>query len=299
MAGYGTGTLTLTPDGLAPMETDTDLAMAAAGARGVVRTPPADGGLELAVLSDVLMVRTTTDRVNGVSGASGNLAATEADVTRLRLGLEGAWHGGFLTPSLVPTFEIGVRHDGGDAETGFGSDIGAGFIWTNPVRGIRAAFHARGLLSHEDGAFRERGVAGSLSWDPDPATARGWSLNVAQTMGAQATGGMNALLSPETTRVFGIDDTDISSNSSNDDDLDRRQLEANLGYGFALFGSRYTGTPALGLGLSEDSRETVLGWRLEESRSSGLVFGLDMEGRRSESGSAGPGTDSGWDSAGS
>ena len=183
----------------------------------------------------------------------------------------------------MPTFGIGVRHDGGDAETGFGTDIGAGFTWTNPVMGIRAAFHARGLLSHEDGAFRERGVAGTLSWNPDPATDRGWSFDLAQALGAQATGGMDALLNSGTTRVFDI------GNSTNDDDLDRRRLEVNLGYGFALFGGRYTGTPVLGLGLWEDRRETVLGWRLAESRSSGQVFGLHMEGRRNESGDGEPG----------
>ena len=83
--------------------------------------------------------------------------------------------------------------------------------------------------------------------------------------------------------------TDHSINSTNDDDLDRRRLEADLGYGFAMFDGRYTGTPVLGLGLSEDSRETVLGWRLEESRSSGMVFGLDVEARRSESVDGEPG----------
>ena len=44
----------------------------------------------------------------------------------------------------------------------------------------------------------------------------------------------------------------------------------------------YTGTSALGLRLSGGSRETVLGWRLSESRNSGLMFSLDVEGRRSE-----------------
>ena len=166
VTGYGTGALTLTPEGLAPFETDTDLAMVSMGGRGVVRTPPADGGLELAIRSDALMVRTTTHRINGVSGTNGNLAATKSDVTRLRLGLEGAWHGGFLTPFLVPTFEIGVRHDGGDAETGFGTDIGMGFTWTNPARGIRAEFHARGLLSHEDDGVPRAGPVGGLVLGP-------------------------------------------------------------------------------------------------------------------------------------
>ena len=163
--------------------------------------------------------------------------------------------------------------------------------WASPGRtrraGIGAEFHARGLLSHEDGEFRERGLSGALFWDPDPDSDLGWSFNLAQTMGAQATGGMDALLNPGTTRVFDIGNSSNTTNSTNDD-LDRRRLEANLGYGIPMFDGRYTGTPVLGLGMKEDGRETVLGWRLAESRSSGMVFGLDVEVRRSESGDGEP-----------
>ena len=56
VAGYGAGTLTLTPERGEPYETDMDLAMAAAGLRGVVVT--AEGGPELAVTSDAMAVRT-------------------------------------------------------------------------------------------------------------------------------------------------------------------------------------------------------------------------------------------------
>ena len=141
VAGYGAGSLTLTPKGgdgedEKPLETDLDLTMAAAGLRGVVVEAPADGGPELAVTSDALVVRTGSA---AISGGGGNLAAAEAEVTRLRLGLEGSYllrlgEEGTLTPRL----EIGVRHDGGVAETGFGSDIGAGLEWSDRKRGIEA-----------------------------------------------------------------------------------------------------------------------------------------------------------------
>ena len=140
----------------------------------MLREASGSGGLELAVTSDALAVRATTGEVR----ESGNLAGTTAEVTRLRLGLEGTWRGIVDGWTFVPGFEIGIRHDGGDAETGFGSDIGLGFIWTDPSRGIRADLRARGLLSHEDGEFRERGVAGTLSWDP--ASDRGWSFGLTQ-----------------------------------------------------------------------------------------------------------------------
>ena len=77
VAGYGAGTLTLTPEGQAPIETDLDLTMAALGGRSILAEAPAEGGLELSVTSDALVVRTTSDEVRG--GRS-SLAASEAGV---------------------------------------------------------------------------------------------------------------------------------------------------------------------------------------------------------------------------
>ena len=275
VAGYGAGTLTLTPEAHEPMETDLDLAMGAVGARGVLVKAPAEGGLELAAKSDALVVRTSSEEVreDGMS-----LEASEADVTRLRLGLEGTFRG-IATQGggrFEPGFELGVRHDGGDAERGFGADIGAGLAWTDPSRGIEAELRARGLLTHEAGGFRERGFAGAFAWDPAPSTERGPSFALRQTVGASASGGMDALLGPESARVLGAADDD-------GDELERRALEAKLGYGFAAFGERFTSTPSLGLSLTDTHRETVLGLRLAEARTGGLVFGLDVEGARRES----------------
>ncbi|MCY4003641.1 MAG: hypothetical protein OXF33_08050, partial [Rhodospirillales bacterium] len=66
------------PEGQAPIETDMDLMMAALGGRSILAEAPAEGDLELGVTSDALAVRTTSDEVRG------SLAASEADVTRLR-----------------------------------------------------------------------------------------------------------------------------------------------------------------------------------------------------------------------
>ena len=151
VADYGEGTVTLTPEGQGPLETDMNLMMGALGVRGVAVEAPADGGIELSVTSDAMMVRTSSEAVSGVDG---NLADATADVTRLRLGLEGAWRGlgtdGGST--FVPTLEVGLRHDGGDAETGFGVDVGGGLAWTDPGLRISAEVRARGMLSHEAGA---------------------------------------------------------------------------------------------------------------------------------------------------
>ena len=273
-AGYGEGTLTVEPEGEAALETDMDLAMASVGVRGVLVKAPAEGGAELAVKSDAMAVRTRSDAVRTDSG---NLAAAKADVTRLRVGLEGSrafrFAGG---ASLTPSVELGMRHDGGDAETGFGADIGAGLAWSDPARGLSADARARGLLTHEDGSFSERGFAGSLAWDPAPGSGRGPSLSFSQTVGAEASGGVEALLRPQTAQALEAADDDGSV-------LERRMLEAKAGYGFALFDGRYTGTPELGFGMTDAVREVVLGWRLAEETRTGLAFGLDVEGARQES----------------
>ncbi len=272
-AGYGSGTLTLTPEGQAPLETDMDLALAAAGVRGVVVAAPPDGGPELAVKTDALAVRTSSDAVTG--GAGGSLAAATADVTRVRLGLEGTWRGLALgTGTLAPRLEVGVRHDGGDAETGFGLDIGAGLAWSDPDSGIQAEASGRGLLTHESSGLGQRGFAGRLGWDPRPGTERGPSLTLTQTMGLSASGGADALLGRRT--LAGLAPHDDGEEFAN------RRFEMTLGYGFAVFGDEFTVTPGLGLGWSERVRETVLGLRLAEERIAGLVFGLDVEGARRE-----------------
>ncbi len=276
VVGYGTGTLTLTPEGQAPIETDMDLSMAAVGGRSVVVRSPADGGLELAATADAMVVQTASDEVRGSAGRS--LAASEAEVTRVRFGFDGTWRGIETEGggSLVPGFEIGVRQAGGDAETGFGADIGAGLAWSDPAHGIAADVIARGLLTHEDGSFREHGFAGSFAWDPAPSSDRGPRFTLSQTVGASATGGMDALFGPETAPA-------LDTANDEGDDLLQRRLETRFGYGFPLFGGRYTGTPEIGFGLTETGREYIHKWRLAEARSEGFVFGLDVEGTRRES----------------
>ena len=273
VAGLGRGSLTLKPGKGTRIETDMELAMGAVGLRGVLVEAPAEGGMEVAAKTDGMMVRTSSD---AASGTGGNIAAAEADVTRLRLGLQATWHGmdtggGTL---LTPSVEIGVRHDGGDAETGFGADIGAGLAWADPGSGLSADIRGRALLAHEADGFRERGFSASLGWDPEPATALGPSLTLTQTVGAASSGGAEALLGRGT----------MEGLAANDDGggLENRRLEAKLGYGFALFGGRYTGTPELGLGLSDAHRDYSLGWRMGLARSGRVSFELGLAATRRE-----------------
>ncbi len=262
VAGYGSGTLALMPEGNAAIETGLSLSMAAAGGRGVLVQAPADGGLELAAKADALLVRTASDAQHG---SMGSLAAETADVTRFRLGVEGTWRG---LDQFVPRFEIGVRHDGGDAETGLGADVGGGLSWTDASLGLQAEVRARGLLTREAGGFRERGFAGALSWDPTPASDLGPSISFRHAVGAEASGGVEALLRPETLRIADAAD-------DKGDGLGPRTFGAKFGYGFAMFGGHLTGSPELGLGWREGQLETTLGWRLSSAQTGAFELGFE------------------------
>ena len=281
-AGYGEGSLTLEPGDGPPIRTDLDLWMAAAGLRGVV-LDGGNEGLTLRAKTDAMIVQTSTDAVSGSGTGGGNLAAAEAEVTRLRLGLEGALPVRLADSSvLTPGFEIGVRHDGGDAETGYGADIGANLAWTDARRGLSAELRGRGLLSHEAKGFRERGLSGSFSWDP-VAGERGPRLSLTQTVGGAPSGGAEALLGRGT--LEGLAANDNGGGSRAGDDLKSRRLELKFGYGFAAFGDRFTWTPEAGVGLSETGRDYSLGWRLLRGGAGapdGGAFELSFGARRHE-----------------
>ncbi len=261
-AGYGEGTLTLMPDGQDAMRTDLDLWMAAAGLRGVL-VDGGEDGLTLAAKTDAMTVETSTDAAPG-------LAASEGGVTRLRLGLESTLpvrlaDGSVLTPSM----EIGVRHDGGDAETGFGVDIGGGLAWRDARRGIAAEFRGRGLLTHESKGFRDRGLAGSLNWEPVEG-GRGPRASLVKTFGGASSGGAEALLGRGTLEG-------LAANENGGDDLRTRRLEARFGYGFAAFGDGFTLTPEAAVGFTNVGRHYSLGWRLVRVERGSAIAGGSLQ----------------------
>ena len=266
MLGYGAGDLTLTMKGRdgAPdtrIDTDTGFHMAAAGARGVLVAAGDTGGFELAGRTDAQLVRTTSEKTKG-------LAATTADTSRLRLVLESSHRieleGG---QTLTPTLEVGLRHDGGDAETGAGIEAGGGVRYADPALGLTAQAKARTLIAHEDSDYREWGASGSVRIDPG-ASGRGLSLTLAPTWGA-ASGGADRLWSLRDARQFAANDAFDPAG----------RLDAEAGYGLGAFGGRGLMTPYAGLALSETGARawrTGVRWTLGP----GVAFGV--EGTRSE-----------------
>ena len=264
-AGHGTGEVTLKTAMGGSYRADTAWSMAAAGLRGDLLEAPAEGsGPALALTSDALWTRTSSEKTR-------DLAASDSDATRLRLGLEGSYRmalegGGHVTPKL----EVGARHDGGDAETGFGVELGGGVAWVDPGLGLSLDISGRTLIAHGNDDLKDRGYAAALAFDPDPATRRGPSLSLRQEFGGQANGGLDALFRPATLE----DRTGTEATS-------RWAMEA--AYGFPAFGGRWTGSPHVGLGLATAARDYSLGWRLtpEGRTAANVSFGVKTTRRES------------------
>ena len=269
LAGSGTGRLTLELDGGAPERYGTDLAMtlAAVGVRGDLVTPAAAGGFALAFKADAFRVRTESDSVS--APGVGNLAAGQAEASRLRAVLDGSRtfllaNGGTLTPSVT----LGLRQDAGDAETGSGMELGAGVGYADPARGLDMALRVHGLAGHADAGYGEWGVSGSVRLAPGNG-GRGLSLSLVPSYGADP-GGSERLWATPDAYALAADNEAVRSS----------RLDAELGYGMVVFGG-FTGTPNVGVGLSDAARNYRIGWRLTPP-GIGAGFELNLDATRRE-----------------
>ncbi len=266
-AGYGTGEVTLKPEVGGSLSSDLSWSMASAGVRGDLLAPPGSSGPALALTADGLWARTSSEKTH-------ELAASESDVTRLRLGLEGSYRialeeGGHVTPKL----EVGARHDGGDAETGFGVEVGGGLVWSDPTLGLSLDLSGRTLVSHSSDDLEDRGFAASLAFDPNPATKRGPSFSLRQDWGGSAEGGLDALFRADP----------LADRTGSAEPESRWQAEA--AYGFPAFSGRYVGSPHVGFGLATGARDWTLGWRLTPAANDNVAdisFGLKATRRESD-----------------
>ena len=260
-AGHGSGAVTVKTALGESLGADTAWSMATAGLRGDLLAPPSEGtGPSLALVSDALWVRTSSEQTR-------DLAASQSDVSRLRLGLEGSWSFG----TLVPGLELGARRDGGDAESGFGVELGGGLAWHDPGLGLALDVSGRTLIAHDDGGLEDRGISAQLSFDPEPASGRGPSFGLGQDWGGQANGGLDALFAPQS-----LEDREGSEATS------RWAMEA--AWGLPILGGHFTGSPHVGMGLATGAQDYSVGWRLtpEAANAPDLSFGLKATRRESD-----------------
>ena len=250
VVGMGEGDLTLQTEAGETMETDLSLSMAALGVRGALLSR---ADYELAVKSDFTFVQTESEKTRG-------LASAEAETRRLRLALEGSREMDFGRGSLTPSVEVGLRYDGGDAETGAGVELGGGVRYAAP--GLTMDVRVRGLLAHEERDYEEWGVSASAVFSPG-SEGRGFSMRVGSAWGA-ASGGAD--------RIW----TGGAAGLAREADLPGASLDAEAAYG--LDALRGLLTPYTGVALSENG-ET---WRAGARWTLGPALALSLEASLTE-----------------
>jgi len=153
-----------------------------------------------------------------------------------------------------------------------GIELGAGLGFTKPASGLSLDVAIRGLLTHEVSGFQEWGASASLMYDPTPASDRGLSMSLQQSVGASSSGGVNALLARET----------MAEPAAYGGIGGASRLQARAGYGLPIGEGRFIGTPQLGFGLSEGRHDYTLGWHLSVARQQDLDLTVGVEASRRE-----------------
>ena len=145
--------------------------------------------------------------------------------------------------------------------------------WQTPVResteshGCDRGGPGAGTLVDHGGDYEEWSVSGLVRLDPG-AAGRGLALSVRPAWG-QAVSGVDRLWQ-----------TGIGPGASSGQESGR--LEARVGYGMALLGGHVTGTPELGLGLSDAGHDWRLGWTLGLAETERVSFHVGFEATRWE-----------------
>ena len=269
VAGYGAGGLLLNPGAGPAIETGLSMAMVAGGGRGQIL---GDGnGFGLAFKADALWVGTHT---KAVDGPGGRLAATDAAVNRLRTALEGSHNLTIGTRmALTPSVEVGIRQDGGDAETGTGMDVGAGLVFADAVTGLSVDVRVRRLVVHQADGFAEHGLSISVSYNPTPTTPLGFTARVSPAWGGDAMSGAEALWGRESMGGMGHESVRGSGG---------HRLDTEVGYGLPI-GSRFVGTPRAGVRTSEYGRDYRIGYGMQVLDQGRLNLDLGVDAERRES----------------
>ena len=200
---------------------DLNFSMAALGANRALATW---GNLGLELKSDVFAMH-----MEGEPGGSEAQPEVEARSQGARLLLAGrselmASEQGRLGVNL----EFGGRWDGGDAQTGWGTEVGGGLDYRHGGLGLGVAVQGRYLLVHKAQSFEDKGVSLTLEFDPG-VQGRGFSLALRPAWGTPSGGGAEALWSNEALPL-------VDSAADRGPSAASERLDLEWGYGIGLRG---------------------------------------------------------------
>ena len=209
-------------------------------------------------------------RLDAASGAAAFRSAL-ANLNRLRFAAAADYK--YLIPNvglLTPWGELGLRHDGGDGETGASLELGGGLRYRNIEQGWNAELYGRWLALRDDALPEEQGFGLRFRYDPEALGFGPW-VSLAQTWGEP------------TSALPGLWE-DGASDPGAHDPLGRR-LDVEFGYGLPAFGGRAALTPYSAMSLEDrDTQSYRLGMRL----SLGPSALLSLETERRERPAASP-----------
>ena len=243
VTGYGTGDLTsLSASGDEREDVGLTTLLVAGGARGDLLSGA--GGFSLSMKADAMVVRTRSEEDIGV-------IVVEGDANRRRVGLEGSHVASFENNSFLRSHvDLSLRHDSGDADKGFGLELGGGLDWHGLIPGLTFNAGVRGLITHGADEFEEWGYSGGLRYDPTPASSQGLLLGITRATGAPLHGGLRNTLWAE----------DLVLPSLPGDSRRQQQINAEFSYGFETLSGM--GLPWARVGLSSQEKEYRLGYRM-------------------------------------
>ena len=217
LLGYGRGQMERMAD---RPDANIGMQMGGLGARGTLLSPTESSDFDVALKSDAFLVWMDAD--------AAVQPALETMTSRLRLQLEGGRPVELDSGRMSPSLEVGVRHDGGDAETGLGLEVGGNLGYTHSQRGVALQATARRLLVHQANGYEEWGLGGSFNIDPG-ALGRGPSLRMHSSWGT-ATSGMDRLWSQRSA-------ADLAQSTQA---TEAGLFDAELGYGLDALGGLLT-----------------------------------------------------------
>ena len=261
--GYGQGEIEIKDEEAGTHTSDTTLRLASVGASGLLP------------IGDALIAGgTTTLRVKAqasvaqmkVEGNGSLLEEQTIEAQRLRLALEGSHERTLASGgSLTPSFEVGLRHDGGDGATGTGLELGGGLRYVAPALGLTVEGRGRVLAAYEE-AYEEWGASGLIRLDPG-IDRQGLSLSLVPSYGQTASG---------VQRLWDQGLTQGSPQGPSATQAPTGRLEAEVGYGLVAFAGQGLVTPYGAVMLGGGTQQYRVGSRLEL----GPALRLSLEGTR-------------------
>ena len=218
-SGLGWGTAELS-DEHGAVEADLESRMVAGGARTRLFRI---GELRLAAKADGFAIR--------IDAEAAELPDVRAEANRSRLALEAGWDW-FSSGSkaLYSEIELAGRRDGGDAEEGYGAEVGYELSFRHAGAGLEITNRGRLLVAHEAAEYEEWGASATIRFTRGGDKRRGLSLSLTPVIGTETSAADALWRGHEPLRRIALTGAGTGATGFADHEVLRR-LNLQVGYG--------------------------------------------------------------------